>query len=553
MNRILIVDDEKDVLEAVSHSLGRRGYNVAIAQSAEEGLEKVKRERFDIVLMDLRLPDMDGMEALRKIKKIDSEIEVIMITAFASIDTAIESMKEGAYEYVEKPLNINKLIVLIEKALEKHQLTETVAFYEVSKAIFSTIEMEGLLKIIVDLSLKLMRADDVSIMLFDEHGKLYIAISHGLDEDIKRNTRLALGEKIAGWVAENKQPMLLINGLKDSSLFKDLPAREEIKSSIIVPLIKNDKVIGILSLNRLINEENFSKIDLYKTNIFGSLASLALDNANLYTSLSLTQEKLIAANKKLEENEKKALAMFSELKETHGQLKDSRLQLSQSAKLAGLGRLVSDMAHEVNNPLMVIQGSAQLCSFDGVSDTEKRKNIGIIISECQRAKGIIQRLLKFSRPSKGLFKDADINASIEYIVGLIEHQFLLSGVRIARDYGRDLPQVYIEEQQMQEVVMNLLNNARDAIEKGGVITVRTIREEKFVRVDFKDSGCGMDKDTLDKIFEPFFTTKEKGTGLGLPVCYGIVKAHNGELRFESQPGKGTTAVLLLPLAERNDE
>lgn len=553
MNRILIVDDEADVLEATSHILVRRGYSIVTAVNAEEGLEKVRRERFDLVLMDLRLPGIDGMQALRKIKKIDPEIEVIMTTAYASIDTAIESMKEGAYEYIEKPININKLIALIEKALEKHQLTETVAFYEASKAIFSNIEMEGLLKIIIDLSLKLLRADDVSIMLFDEYGKLYIAISHGLDEAIKKNTRLALGEKIAGWVAENKQPMLLINGLKDSSLFKNLPAREEIKSSIIVPLIKNDLVIGILSLNRLIVEENFTKVDLYKTNIFASLASLAIDNASLYTNLSLMQEKLIAANKKLEENEKKALAMLSELKETHQQLKDSRLRLSHSAKLAGLGRLVSDMAHEVNNPLMVIQGSAQLSSFDSVSDEEKRKNIDIIISECQRAKNIIQRLLKFSRPGKGVFKNADINASIEYIVGLLEHQFLLSEVRIVREYGENLPQVYIEEQQIQEVVMNLLNNARDAIRERGVITVRTMREGKFVRIDFKDSGCGMDKDTLDKIFEPFFTTKEKGTGLGLPVCSGIVKTHNGELRLESQPGAGTTAVLLLPHREKNNE
>ncbi|MFH1867458.1 MAG: ATP-binding protein, partial [Candidatus Omnitrophota bacterium] len=136
---------------------------------------------------------------------------------------------------------------------------------------------------------------------------------------------------------------------------------------------------------------------------------------------------------------------------------------------------------------------------------------------------------------------------IESVAKLIEHQFSLNDVKIKKDLKHGLPAILIDEKQIQEVLMNLLNNARDAISGGGTIDISTSKEGDFIRIDLKDSGMGMDEKTLSEIFEPFFTTKEKGTGLGLPVCQGIIKAHNGELRFESQLGKGTTAVVLLPV------
>ncbi|MBU2103331.1 MAG: response regulator, partial [Candidatus Omnitrophica bacterium] len=181
MNRVLVVDDETGVLETLSSSLTRRGYLVNAVSSGEEGIAKVKVERFDVALIDIKMPGMDGITLLEHIKKIDSEIEVVMITGYASIESVKECMQKGAYDYIEKPLDANRIGMVIEKALEKRQLTTTVALYEISKAIFSTIEMDELLKIIVDLAMKVLRADDSSIMLFDENEKLCIAFSHGLD------------------------------------------------------------------------------------------------------------------------------------------------------------------------------------------------------------------------------------------------------------------------------------------------------------------------------------------------------------------------------------
>jgi len=549
VSRILIVDDEPDVVEALSRSLSRRGYVVETALTGEAAIELAGKSKFDVALLDINLPGINGIQVLEQIKKIIPEIEVIMITGYGSIETATESLKKGAYDYIQKPINSDKIAVFVEKALEKHRLAETVALYEISKAIFSTIEMEELLRIIVDLAMKVLLADDASIMLFDGQQRLYIAFSSGLSEELKKETRLELGQRIAGWVAESMQPVILINGLANDARFKGVRGRENIKSSMVIPLAKNNKVLGILAVNRLNISENFSREELYRANIFASLASLALDNAGLYRNLQKLKEDLVQANRKSEREEKQSISMLAELKETHAQLKTNQQQLSQSAKLAGLGRLVSDMAHEVNNPLMIILGNAQLCALSHDSKEELNAGLNVIINECQRAKDIIQRLLRFSRPSKGEFKEKDINASIEAIVSIVEHQFSLAGIAIKRDFARDLPAVFLDEEQMYEVFMNLLNNARDAMPGGGEISIKTYCGKDALYAEFKDTGCGMPEEVIKKIFQPFFTTKEKGNGLGLSVCCGIVKSHQGELKFKSSPGEGTTATISLPLKE----
>jgi PAS domain S-box-containing protein len=221
-------------------------------------------------------------------------------------------------------------------------------------------------------------------------------------------------------------------------------------------------------------------------------------------------------------------------------------EIEQKERLAQLGRLVADMAHEVSNPLMIISGNAQLSLMEDIGNGKVKENLDIIMRESQRAKGIIQRLLKFSRPSKGEIKEVDINKIIESVAGIVEHQFSLSNITINRIFAQGLPVVKIDEQQMHEVLMNLFNNAKDAMPGGGAIEIRTSCDQNKVTIAVKDSGCGMTEEVRSKIFEPFFTTKEKGTGLGLSICYSIIRTHNGELKAESQVGKGTIFSIILP-------
>jgi|GEM_PF-6824781 len=224
-----------------------------------------------------------------------------------------------------------------------------------------------------------------------------------------------------------------------------------------------------------------------------------------------------------------------------------RREMERSDRLAQLGRLVADIAHEVNNPLMIISGNAQLVLMDNKIDADTRGALTTITEESQRAKRIIQRLLEFSRPSKGERKTVDVSTVIDMALELVEHHFNLVNVTVKKVYAGDLPPVALDVQQMQEVFLNLLTNAREAMEGGGTIELRTSFADGMIRVDVADTGIGMTDEIRARIFEPFFTTKDKGTGLGLSICSRIVRAHNGQLKVVSSSGKGTTFSLFLPV------
>lgn len=238
---------------------------------------------------------------------------------------------------------------------------------------------------------------------------------------------------------------------------------------------------------------------------------------------------------------------ITERRKASEELKISQNMLLQSEKMASLGRIAADIAHQVNNPLMIISSNAQLSLMSGSVSAELKDALELIIKECSRASGVMHRTLKFAQPSKGEMTETRICESVEAVVSLIEKQFEMARIEIKRNYPEKPVLVSIDNQLMQEVFMNLLNNAKESMPDGGTITITASLEGDFFRIDFKDTGCGMSEEDKYRIFEPFFTTKRKGTGLGLPICYSIVKAHNGKLIFESQLNKGSTATVLLPL------
>jgi len=246
----------------------------------------------------------------------------------------------------------------------------------------------------------------------------------------------------------------------------------------------------------------------------------------------------------LDDNNKIRENLEGNLKE----LKLSQNMLIHSEKLASLGRLVSEITHEINNPLMIISGYAQLVLMSDSISKEDKDYLKIIVQECQRTKEVTRRILKFSRLSRGDIKEVDISQCIDAVVSIIERQFALNhNIEIKRYYPENAIFVCLDEQQMHEVFMNLLDNAKESMPQGGVITIGISLQDERVKIEFRDTGIGMSEEVLRKIIEPYFTTKESGTGIGLGVCYGIIKAHNGDLTFESELGKGTVATVLLPL------
>ena len=225
-------------------------------------------------------------------------------------------------------------------------------------------------------------------------------------------------------------------------------------------------------------------------------------------------------------------------------------QLMHAEKLASVGILAAGVAHEIGNPLSAVSGYAQLLTKDGVSEAERKEFAGAIASQAERINRIIRDLLDYSRPSPYLGQAVEVNQAIEAVLNMFFTSKRLAHhhLDIQRDLARGLPPVRMDRDQLQQVVLNLVMNAAQAMEQGGKLTISTRRQEGWVRIEFRDSGPGIPKGNLPLIFDPFFTTKPvgQGTGLGLSICDRIVSAAGGRIEVKSKMGQGTTFAVLLP-------
>jgi two-component system NtrC family sensor kinase len=227
-------------------------------------------------------------------------------------------------------------------------------------------------------------------------------------------------------------------------------------------------------------------------------------------------------------------------------------QLVQNEKLTSLGLLAAGVAHEVNTPLAVISNYIQMLAKQIPPDDPRQKTIERIVKQTFRASEIVNNLLNFSRTGGAELAEVDLNSLLEETLTLVQHPFKTSQVTVIRNYKDQLPAVLGSTTRLQQVFLNLLMNARDAMPSGGMLEVRTTAHNGSVEVELTDNGGGISPEHLHKIFDPFFTTKPtgRGTGLGLSVSYGIIKEHAGKVDVKSTPGKGTSFRLEFPVARK---
>lgn len=228
---------------------------------------------------------------------------------------------------------------------------------------------------------------------------------------------------------------------------------------------------------------------------------------------------------------------------------ETRKQILMSEKQASIGRLSAGVAHEINNPLTGILTFAHFLKDRYTDDEKYQDDINVIIHETTRIREIIRGLLDFARQSPAVKSPVNMNDVIVQLLKLIRTQKEFKSIKIIEKLDIDLPEVNADKNQLQQVMLNLILNACEAITDQGFIAISTAREENMIRIEITDSGCGIKEEDKDKIFDPFFTTKPvgKGTGLGLSVSYGIIEQHSGSIKFESTEGKGTTFIIRLPL------
>ncbi len=231
-------------------------------------------------------------------------------------------------------------------------------------------------------------------------------------------------------------------------------------------------------------------------------------------------------------------------------LHNTQEQLLQSEKLAAMGRLTSQIAHELNNPLYGIMNTLELMKTEIPVGNKRRKLLDMSLSETVRVTDMLRKMLSFSKPDQEERAPVDINTILDEILLLYEKQLWEHSIKVVHSFANHLGRVYASKNQLRQVFLNLISNARDAMPEGGRLTVATEGDDYFVHITIADNGVGIKEEHLDLVFETFFTTKTdsvKGVGLGLSVCYGFIKDHGGDIKVESQIGEGTTFTISLPV------
>jgi len=549
--KILVVEDDHDNLDFLcEYILKPHGYNPISAENGEEGLELALQEKPDLVILDLMMPKMTGLEVLAALQEHDVQPAVILMTSHGSEETVVQAFRMGARDYVVKPYEAQEILDAVDRALsevrlraERDQAVEDLVraneelerqvealdvLARVGKSITAILDSEKLLNDIVDAGLLLTGAEEGSLLLLDkESGDLYMRAQRNLGEKFARGFRVKVQDTIAGTVVRTGKPYW--SSVDDQAL--KVKTNYLVMSLAYIPLKIGEDVVGVLLIDNRLTNRSFTDTDIYLLSTLADYAAIAIEKAELYGQLKRFSEDL---EQRVEERTR-------ELRETQD-------ALVQSEKLASIGQLAAGVAHEINNPIGVILGVAQVLLKRVDADDPLHRPPSLIEQEGVRCKNIVQDLLDFSRQSKFAPRRLDVIGVIEAAVKLMEHQNNSELVTVEREYADDLPQVVADENQLLQVFFNIIRNAYQAMPKGGTLRIACTAEEDEVLTTFADTGPGILEENLRQIFDPFFTTKEvgQGTGLGLSVSYGIVRQHGGTIEASSENGSGATFTVRLP-------
>jgi signal transduction histidine kinase/DNA-binding response OmpR family regulator len=538
--RVLVVEDSLDVLSFLADDvLPYNGYQVSTAQTGSQALDMLSSVTPDLLLVDLELPDMSGLEIIKTAKKLDSELPMILMTAYGSESIAVEAFRLGVRDYLIKPFTTEQVIQVIERTLtetrlrrETAELTRTLQqrvrqltiLSAVGKSVVSLMDIEELLARIVEAGVYVTEAEEGFLLLVDrDSGDLYLRAGKNLGSDQALGLRLKVDDSLAGQVVQTGKPVR--RGGKSAGRDFKVKTGYLVKSLLHVPLLLRGEVVGVLSVDNQISDLEFTDEHQYLLSTLADYAAVSIENATLY----------------------------EELREKMRDLEVSQQELVQSSKLAAIGTLAAGVAHEFNNLLAAISGHTELALISDEMD-EMKRSLQVVVDTVDRAKGITTNLLTFARRREPRMEKADVREAVESPLVLLERDLQKSGIEVVRKFS-EVPPVVCDAGQISQVCLNMLTNARDAmIENGGTLTVEIGRDGDDVLIGFSDTGTGIADDILEKLFEPFVTSKGAlgggtiaGTGLGLSVAHGIVTSHGGTIDVDTESGKGSTFTVRLPI------
>lgn len=417
-----------------------------------------------------------------------------------ALEATINALRRDNLSY-----NTNNLAI-------RNSIDELVAMQRLSNAISVATDPEVIVDTLIDLTKQVIPVLESNIFLLDEKANAFIPLSERKSSRLQEEVQQQLESGIVDWVFSENKTVIIPN-------LDHMITNKITRNFVVVPLVLHNRPIGIYVIHTEKAQNDFSNQDIQLLSVLANQAAAGVENWR-------THQKLVKANE---------------------ELKTSQANMIQAAKLAAIGELAANIVHEIKNPVQVL-----MMHVDIVQRGKTIPNGQELLSQqVKRLSDITKRLMNFSRNvSEDMpMVPVSLNKAVQEIVDMVKNEFRNEKVNIELNLAENLPMIPANANYLQQVFLNFLINARDAMPHGGRITVGTEMKGFNALIRFTDTGTGIDKKALERIFHPFFTTKEegKGTGLGLSICKTIVNQHDGDIHVETEIGKGTTFTVILPI------
>lgn len=499
--KILLIDDEESIRRLLGISLKHKGFEVFTAEDGEKGIEMFRRETPKIVLTDIKMPDVDGLEVLRRVKALDPEAQVIVITGHGDMESAIEALKLEASDFLNKPIRDEALMIAIKRAQEVLWMRQKLKEY--------TNNLEVKIK---EATEELREAHEFQRNLIESSIDAIIGID-------RKGTILIFNEaaeKLSGYRSEE-----VIDHKHITDIYHPPEVARQIKKKM------HDPECGTVGRVEDLEVELLSK-NAEKVPIRLSATLLYKDGEEIGS-----------------------VGFFQDLRK----IKLLEKELIERERLSAVGQTVAGMAHYIKNILNGLEGGIYMVNTGLKKDKQPllTKGWGIVQKNVAKISDLVMDMLTYSREREPDLKSCSPNDIAQDVFDLMAERASKSDIRLVKDFDPSIDICFLDPAGLHRCLLNLVTNAIDACvfddnkEKDWSVLIRTRTEEQGIRFDVADNGMGMTKEIQEKIFERFFTTKgSKGSGFGLLVTQKTIEEHGGRVVFESEFGKGTTFSLHLP-------
>ena len=582
---IVIVDDDATIREPLRVFFEAHGLAVVEAENGMQLRQLFHSVNIALVLLDIGLPDINGLDLLPEIVNDHPGVAIVMLTGMADLDVALDCMRKGADDYLSKPVQFDEILMVVRKVLERRRLiAENLKYQEdlenahfriqllhqlslkMNTVYLSTIELDEILQaILVGITAEEgLRFNRAFLAIFEDEGTVLqgrIAIGAECREEaariwaelrekqmdfleivnnIKKSclngdtkvTQLIKSlrvpvtdtEHILIRSAMERRSILVVDGRADVPVAGDLIDLLHEDTFVVVPLFSPSKSLGVIIADHFVTDQAITRDHVKSLEIFANQASLAIEHSRLYMEM---EDKI------------------GELEKVTQELEKNKDRLVESASYSAIGEMSAQLVHVLRNPITSIGGAAHILAKK-ITDEKSLEFVNMIINETTRLERTLKDLFDFVRQMKVDKKCEPLFPLIQKTLLLLQPSLVRNSIQTHLELPEPDPVLEMDEKLMHQMMIHLTKNAIEAMPEGGNLTIKVHLEGGWVVISFADTGAGISKAIQKRATDPFFTTKTYGTGLGLTLVEKIVAIHGGNFSLTKKPDGGMEARVSLP-------